>query len=76
MVEKTETPAVKLSNEETLHNGIIINNLYRAKNDRDTNHREFNNLSYINWFNNNEKIANTEIVIDETIKIYRYTLEQ
>ncbi len=79
MVEKTETPAVKLSNEETLHNGIIINNLYRAKNDRDTNHREFNNLSYINWFNNNEKIANTEIVIDETNKdlpVHTGTIEQ
>lgn len=59
-----ETPAVKLSDDEVSHNGRIINNLFKAKNSRDALHREFNNQSYIEWFNNNEIIANTEITRD------------
>lgn len=74
-----ETPAVDLSAEESTHNGIIINNLYKAKIARDTPHREFNNQSYIDWFNNNEIIANTEITRDKTNKdlaIHTGTVEQ
>lgn len=74
-----ETPAVKLTDEESTHNGIIINNLYKAKIARDTPHREFNNQSYIDWFNNNEIIANTEITRDKTNKdlaIHTGTVEQ
>jgi len=74
-----ETPAVELSAEESTHNGIIINNLYKAKIARDTPHREFNNQSYIDWFNNNEIIANTEITRDKTntdLAIHTGTIEQ
>lgn len=74
-----ETPAVELTAEESTHNGIIINNLYKAKIARDTPHREFNNQSYINWFNNNEIIANTEITRDKTntdLAIHTGTIEQ
>jgi len=74
-----ETPAVKLTDAESTHNGIIINNLYKAKIARDTPHREFNNQSYIDWFNNNEIIANTEITRDKTNKdlaIHTGTVEQ
>ena len=65
--------------EQIEHDGKIINNLFKAKNARDTVHREFNNNSYIQWFNNNEKIANTEITRDKTNKdlaIHTGTVEQ
>ena len=74
-----ETPAVNLSADEVSHNGIIINKLYKAKIARDDLHREFNNQSYIDWFNNNEIIANTEITRDKTNKdlaIHTGTIEQ
>jgi len=63
-----ETPKVDYSAEETEYNGAILNRLLKAKISRDTTHPEFNNQTYLQWFNNNEIIANTFITRDKTNK--------
>jgi hypothetical protein len=78
-MEKEDIIPLKLSPEEESNNGKIISRLYKAKISRDTNHKEFNGQSYIDWFNNNEIIANTEITRDQTNKglaIHTGTIEQ
>jgi len=61
-----ETPAVNYTAEETEFNGKILSRLLKAKIARDSKHPEFNNQTFLQWFNNNEIIANTFITRDKT----------
>ena len=68
LLKNLDTPAVKYSDEEITYNGKLLDRLIRAKISRDRVHPEFNNQTYLQWFNNNEIIANTFITRDNTNK--------
>ena len=65
-MEPTSTPEVKYTEQESKKIGYILSRLLRAQIDRDQSHPEFNNLTYIAWTDENEKIANT--FIDSKLK--------
>jgi hypothetical protein len=72
-------PDPKYSNEENQYIGRILARIMKAKTDRDSVQSEFNNMSYIEWFRNNENIANTKITRNETNKdlaVHSGTVEQ
>lgn len=74
-----ETPPVDYTGDELAYFGAILSRLYKAKINRDTIHPEFNNQSYLQWFSNNEIIANTVITRDKTNKdlaVHSGTVEQ
>lgn len=74
-----QVPAPKYTNEENQYNGAILYRLLTAKINRDSIKTEFNNMSYLQWYRNNENLANTFIVRDETNKdlaIQSGTVEQ
>lgn len=56
------------SPEESQYMGKILQRLLNAKINRDKLHPEFNNQTYSQWFDNNERLANTVIVRDKTNK--------
>lgn len=75
----TQVEAPKYTDDELKDLGTKAYLCYKSKNDRDTIHSEFNNQSYIEWFRNNEIIANTFIVRDKTNKdlaVHAGTVEQ
>lgn len=55
--KKVETP--KYSDEELEQLSAIIQRLFRAKQDRDQLHPEYNNKTYVEQYQENERIANT-----------------
>ena len=60
-------------------NGKIISRLVKAKDIRDSVRIEFNNNTYLDWFANNELIANTTIVVtnaNKNLPVYSGTVEQ
>ncbi len=63
-----EVPKIDLKDDEVKYVGRILGRLLTAKISRDTNHIEFNSQTYLNQFKNNERLANTTIVRDETNK--------
>lgn len=74
-----ETPAPKYSSDEMSFMGRVLYRMLNAKIARDSVKTEFNGMTYLQWFRNNEIIANTTIVRDETNKdlaIYSGTVEQ
>lgn len=71
--------AIVYTTEEATYIGGIITRLWKAKNTRDTARTEFNGNTYMQWFRNNEVVANTTIIRDDTNKdlaIYSGTVEQ
>lgn len=56
------------TDEKSKYVGGILTRLLNAKTTRDQKHPEFNNQSYMEWFNENERIANTVIIRDKTNK--------
>lgn len=74
-----ETTDPKYTNEELEYIGKLLNRILLAKLARDTTRVEFNGMTYLKWFVNNETIANTTIIRDEINKdlaIYSGTVEQ
>lgn len=77
-----DTPIVdapKYSQDETIYIGRLLSNILKAKIDRDSKKTEFNGMSYLEWFRNNEQIANTTILRDKTntdLAIHSGTVEQ
>jgi len=78
-----ETPtipdSVPYTKDELTYVGKILSRILNAKIARDSIKIEFNNLSYVQWFRNNEAIANTTIIRTEENKdlaIYSGTVEQ
>ena len=70
---------VKYSDEETSYVGKILSRIITAKNVRDTVKIEFNGMTYLEWFKNNETIANTTILKDKANKdlpVFSGTVEQ
>lgn len=67
-----ETPvqpdAVKYSPDELSYIGNILSRILKAKINRDSVKTEFNNMTYLQWYRNNENIANTYIERNETNK--------
>lgn len=65
--------------DETEYIGRILYRLMNAKIARDSVRVEFNGNTYLQWWRNNEIIANTTIIRDETNKdlaVYSGTVEQ
>ena len=59
--------------------GKCLYRLLKAKIDRDSVKTEFNNMTYLQWFRNNENTANTYVERNETNKdlaVYSGTVEQ
>lgn len=76
---ETQVEPPKYEPAELKDIGVKAYLCYKAKMERDTVHGEFNNTSYIEWFRNNEIIANTFITRDKTNKdlaIHAGTVEQ
>lgn len=70
---------VKYTEEESSYIGKILYRILQAKIARDTIKIEFNNMTYLQWFRNNEAIANTTILQTQENKdlaIYSGTVEQ
>ena len=67
---KKETPvdSPKYSNEESAYIGRILYRMLKAKTERDSVKSEFNDMAYLQWYTNNENLANTKIKRDETNK--------
>jgi len=80
LVEKYEAPEpVKYSDEENIYVGKILSRLLSAKTDRDTPRTEFNGKTYLQWFRNNEEIANTTVLAtpeNKDLAVYSGTVEQ
>lgn len=80
LAEKYTAPeAVKYSDEEKLVVGKILSRLLTAKNARDMRHTEFNGKTYLEWFRNNEEIANTTVITtneNKDLAVYSGTVEQ
>lgn len=65
--------------DELSYIGKILHRILSSKIARDSIKIEFNNNTYFQWFRNNEAIANTTVIRDETNKdlaIYSGTVEQ
>jgi len=60
--------APKYTDDELSYIGKLLAAMLRAKSNRDGVKTEFNNQTYLSWYKNNEQIANTYIVRDETNK--------
>ena len=78
-MEEENIKTLNKTPEQIEHDGKILNNMYLAKNSRDNKQREFNGLTYVDWFTNNEIIANTELTRDKTntdLAIHTGTVEQ
>ncbi len=72
-------PTVEYSDVEKTYIGNLISKMMNAKIARDSVKTEFNGMSYLAWFRNNETIANTTVIRDETNKdlaIHSGTVEQ
>ncbi len=80
LLEKPVQPdAVLYSEDESRYIGRILARIMSAKIVRDSVKLEFNNMTYLQWFKNNEAIANTTIIRTEENKdlaIYSGTIEQ
>lgn len=69
LLEKDETKLIpNYSDVEGQYIGRILNRLLNAKVNRDKQHPEFNNQTLLQWYSENERIANTVIVRDRTNK--------
>ena len=66
--DNKEVPLVVYTDEQAKYNGRIMSRLLKSKTERDAIHPEFNNTSYLSWFEENETIANTKITRDKTNK--------
>jgi hypothetical protein len=67
------------SNEEKLQMDALMMRLHQAQMDRDKSHPEFNNQTYIQNYENNERIANTFVAgkkFEGDIQIASGTVEQ
>lgn len=70
---------VEYSDTESEYIGKILARIMSAKIARDSVKIEFNNMTYVQWFKNNEAVANTTIIRTEENKdlaIYSGTIEQ
>lgn len=70
---------VQYTAQESEYIGRILSRIISAKIARDSVKIEFNNMTYLQWFKNNEAIANTTIIRTEENKdlaIYSGTVEQ
>ena len=80
LLEKEEqTDAPDYSQEELEVLGRILSRLVTAKNIRDSVRIEFNNMTYLDWYKNNEVFANTTIITTQANKdlpVYSGTVEQ
>lgn len=80
LLKKTEKPdSVPYTPEETEYIGKVLYRILSAKIARDSVKLEFNNMTYLQWFKNNELIANTTVVRTEENKdlaVYSGTVEQ
>lgn len=75
--EKVEAPMY--SDEEKEQISAIVTRLFRAKQDRDQIHPEFNKRNFVEQYNENERIANTYVPgkkFDGDIEIASGTVEQ
>lgn len=71
--------APNYSYDEKSYIGRLLSRMLTAKTARDSSKQEFNGMTYLEWFKNNENIANTKIVRNETNKdlaIHSGTVEQ
>lgn len=69
LLEKvTPVDPPKYSDDEASYIGRLLSAMLGAKTARDSAKTEFNDLTYLQWYKNNEQIANTYIVRDETNK--------
>lgn len=76
---KIAPPTANYTTVELADIGKKMGLCYKAKMERDTIHVEFNNTNYLDWFRNNETIANTLITRDKTNKdlaVHAGTVEQ
>ncbi len=74
-----EPKPAKLSTEEVTYHGGILNRLMNAKISRDAVHPEFNNKTFLQNYQENERLANTYIerkTYDKEIVIASGTVEQ
>jgi len=72
------TKPVEYSKTESEYVGKLLSRIVTAKNIRDSVRVEFNGNTYLQWFRNNEVVANTTVIRDETNKdlaIYSGTIE-
>ena len=80
LVEKYTPPEpVKYTDDENIYVGKILSRLLAAKTARDTRHVEFNGKTYLEWFRNNEEIANTTVMTtpeNKDLAVYSGTVEQ
>jgi len=56
-----QAPRVDYTTEELAYRGELIQKLTSAKNQRDTDHTEFNDMDYYTWHEKNAKAANSYI---------------
>lgn len=69
LLDKVEQPdPVNYSTDELSFIGRVLSRMLKAKIARDSVLSEFNNMTYLNWYRNNENIANTYIDRNETNK--------
>lgn len=76
---KTQADAPNYTPEENSYIGRVLSRMLTAKIARDSIKTEFNGMTYLNWFKNNEQIANTTILRNDTNKdlaIHSGTIEQ
>jgi hypothetical protein len=80
LLEKYVQPGpVPYTDQENKYIGTLLGLMIKAKMERDTPRIEFNGMTYLEWFRNNEAIANTTIIRDQVNKelpIYSGTIEQ
>jgi hypothetical protein len=80
LLEKESTPdTVPYTDDENTYVGKILYRLLTAKLARDTVKIEFNGMTYLQWFRNNEAIANTTVLrdnINKDLAVYSGTVEQ
>ena len=78
-LDKEEVPAPKYTDDERLQISAIMQRLFNAQQTRDQSHPELNDQTYIQNYENNERIANTFVPgkkFEGDVKIASGTVEQ
>lgn len=78
-LQRKEVTMPQMSDDERLNLAAIQTRLFRAQQTRDTKHREFNNKTFIENYEENERIANTFVEgkkFDGDVMIASGTVEQ
>jgi len=73
--DKEQVTMPTYSDEEAKYLGGIFSRMLESKIERDQKHPEFNNMTYLEWFAENERIANTYVIRNKGTKNAEFVVQ-